>query len=175
MPTEPAFPKPVPLQKHHELTAFDCGAAALNEYLQNYALQNHKNRSARAYVTMRDNRVVGYFTLAAGSVGREEVPARVAKGLGKYPVPIILLARLAVDGAEQGKGLGASLVKDALLRALQAADLVGCRAVVVHAKDQAAQAFYRKFDFESSPIDELHLYLLIKDIQANLAGSSPTA
>jgi predicted N-acetyltransferase YhbS len=174
MPTEPAFPKPVPLHKQHALTAFDCGAPALNEYLQKYALQNHRNRSARTYVTTRDDRVVGYYTLAAASVGREEVPPRVAKGLGKYPVPVILLARLAVDRTEQGKGLGASLVKDALLRALQAADLIGCRAVLVHAKDQAAQAFYRRFDFESSPVDELHLYLLVKDIQSNLPGPSPT-
>lgn len=168
MATEPALPKPVPLNKHHELSTFDCGAAALDDYLRKYALQNHKNRSARTYVTTRDNRVVGYYTLAAGSVGREQVPERVAKGLAKYSVPIILLARLAIDRTEQGKGLGAALLKDALLRAIQAADLVGCRAVLVHAKDQTAQAFYRKFNFESSPVDELHLYLLIKDIQATL-------
>jgi len=118
------------------------------------------------YVTARDNRVVGYYTLAAGSVGHEQVPSRVAQGLGKYPVPIILLARLAVERTEQGKGLGSALLKDALLRALQAADLVGCRAVLVHAKDQTAQAFYRKFDFGSSPVDKLHLYLLTKNIQA---------
>jgi GNAT superfamily N-acetyltransferase len=86
-------------------------------------------------------------------------------------VPIILLARLAVDRTEQSKGLGAALLKDALLRAAQAGDIVGCRAVLVHAKDKAAQAFYQKFDFESSPINELHLYLLMKDIQASLASS----
>lgn len=144
----------------------------LPSQIRTSALQNHKNRSARTYVTTRDKRVLGYYTLAAGSVGREEVPARVAKGLGKYPVPIVLLARLAVDRSEQGKGLGAALLKDALLRAVQAADVVGCRAVLVHAKDQAAQAFYRKFDFEASPIDELHLYLLIKDIEATWNDAS---
>jgi len=166
MATEPVLPSPIPLTKQHDLTSFECGAPALNDYLRKYALQNHKNRSARTYVTAKDNRVVGYYTLAAGSVGREEVPDRVAKGLGRYPIPIILLARLAVDRTEQGKGLGSALLKDALLRALQAADLVGCRAELVHAKDQTAQAFYHKFDFESSPVDELHLFLLIKDIQA---------
>jgi GNAT superfamily N-acetyltransferase len=117
--------------------------------------------------------VIGYYTFAAGSVRREDTPPRVAKGLGHYPVPIILLARLAVDRSEQGKGLGMALLKDALLRAVQAADLVGCRAVLVHAKDQTAQAFYRKFGFESSPVDALHLYLLVKDIKANL-GVPPT-
>jgi GNAT superfamily N-acetyltransferase len=171
MATDPVPRKPVPLTRHHDLTAFDCGAPALNDYLRKHALQNHQNRSARTYVTTRDNRVVGYYTLAAGSVAHEGVPERVAKGLGKYPVPIILLARLAVDRTEQGKGVGAALLRDALLRALQAADLVGCRAVLVHAKDATAQAFYRKFDFEPSPIDELHLYLLIKDIQASASDA----
>jgi GNAT superfamily N-acetyltransferase len=172
MATETPLPSPIALNKSHDLTAFDCGEAALNDYLHKYAFQNHQNRSARTYVTARDYRVVGYYTLAAGSVRREDTPPRVAKGLGNYPVPIILLARLAVDRTEQGKGLGAALLKDAILRAAQAADIVGCRAMLTHAKDQVAQAFYRKFGFESSPIDQLHLYLLMKDIKANLGASS---
>lgn len=171
MATETPLPRPVPLDKGHDLSAFDCGAPALNDYLRKYAWQNHQNRSARTYVTTRDSRVVGYYTLAAGSVCREDTPPRVAKGLGNYPVPIILLARLAVDRTEQGKGLGAALLRDAILRAAQAADIVGCRAVLVHAKDQHAQAFYRKYGFEPSPIDELHLYLLMKDIKASLAST----
>ena len=85
---------------------------------------------------------------------------------------MILLARLAVNQSEKGRGLGAALLKDALLRSLQAADIIGCRAVLVHAKDQQAQAFYRKYGFESSPVDEFHLYLLMKDIQASLGGTS---
>ena len=173
MTSESSLPKPVPLTKSYELAIFDCGVAALNDYLRKYALQNQQNRSARTYVTTRAKQVVGYYTLAAGSVSRQDVPPRIAKGLGNYPVPIILLARLAVDRSEQGKGLGASLLKDSLLRAVQASDLVGCRAVLVHDKDQAAQAYYRKFDFEPSPMDELHLYLLIKDIQANW-GKNPS-
>jgi GNAT superfamily N-acetyltransferase len=172
MATDPAFPKPVPLQKAHDLSAFDCGAPALNDYLRKFAFQNHQNRSARSYVTTRDTRVVGYYTLAAGSVSRDDVPPRLAKGLGNYPIPVILLARLAVDRTEQGKGLGAALLKDAIFRAAQAADIVGCRALLVHAKDQAAQAFYSKFDFEPSPVHELHLYLLMKDILANLEDTN---
>ncbi len=163
---------PVPLEKSHDLSAFACGAAPLNDYLHRYALQNHQNRSARTYVALRADRVVGYYSLAAGSVRRDEATARVAKGLANHPVPVFLLARLAVDQGEKGKGLGAALLKDALLRSLQAAEIVGCRAVLVHAKDQAAQAFYCKYGFESSPVDEFHLYLLMKDIKASI-GSVP--
>jgi len=103
MPTETPLPSPVPLTQGHDLTAFDCGAPALNDYLRKYAFQNHQNRSARTYVTVRENRVVGYYTLAAGSVSRKEVPPRIAKGLANYPVPVILLARLAVDHTEKGR------------------------------------------------------------------------
>src|SRR5262249_25752926 len=117
MTPEAPPPRPVPLDRGHDLSAFDRGAPALDECLRKYAGQNPQTRSARTYVTARDNRVVGYYTLAAGSVRRDDAPPRVAKGQGNYPLPIILLARLAVDRTEQGKGLGAALLKDALLRA----------------------------------------------------------
>ena len=156
----------------HDVSAFDCGAPALNEYLQKYALVNDQNQSARTYVTLRGEAVVGYYTLAAGSVSREETPARVAKGLARRPVPVILLARLAVDRSEQGKGLGAGLLKDALRRAAQAAEVVGCRAVLVHAKDAAARAFYERYGCKPAPIDALHLYLLTKDLKASLGSGS---
>jgi GNAT superfamily N-acetyltransferase len=159
---------PVPLEPTHDLAAFDCGAAALNDYLRKYALTNQRNESARTYVAARGQVVVGYYTLAAGAVNREEAPSRVAKGLARRPIPIILLARLAVDRSEQGRGLGAGLLDDALRRAAQAADVIGCRALLVHAKDQAARTFYRRFGFEPSPVDELHLYLLMKDIKASM-------
>ena len=114
---------------------------------------------------MREERIAGYYTLSNGSVSRDEVPARVAQGLGKYPVPITLLARLAVATSEKGKGLGRGLLKDVVLRAYQASDLVGSRAIVTHAKDQSAKSFYEKFQFASSPLNELHLYLLMKDVR----------
>jgi GNAT superfamily N-acetyltransferase len=166
-PGTPPLSSPVPLEASHDLSAFDCGVPALNEYLKKFALVNHRNQSARTYVARRGEGVVGYYTLAAGSVRREDTPTRVARGLSRHPVPILLLARLAVDRGEQGRGVGAGLLKDALLRAAQAADLIGCRAVLVHAKDQAARAFYQRFGFEPSPVDELHLYLLMKDIKAS--------
>jgi GNAT superfamily N-acetyltransferase len=167
-PETPPLSSPVPLEAVHDLSAFDCGAPALNGYLKKYALANHQNQSARTYVARRGEAVVGYYTLAAGSVSRVESPARVAKGLARHPIPIILLARLAVDRGEQGKGLGAALLKDALLRAAQAADIIGCRAVLVHAKDHTAKAFYQRYGFEPSPVDELHLYLLMKDLRASM-------
>jgi len=160
--------KPVALEKGHDLSGFDCGVQQLNDYLGKYALTNHQNRSARTYVATRGERVVGYYSLAAGSVGREETPRRVAQGLGQYPVPVILLARLAVDASEQGHGLGNGLVKDAILRAAQAAEIIGVRALLTHAKDDTARAFYAKFGFEPSPVNELHMYLLMKDIQKTL-------
>lgn len=160
---------PVPITKDHDTGRFDCGVEPLNEYLRKYSLLNHSNRAARTYVALRGDRIAGYYTLANGSVSRDEVPARVAQGLGRYPVPITLLARLAVDLTERGKGLGRGLLKDALLRAYQASELVGSRAVVTHAKDQTAKAFYERYQFDPSPLNEYHLYLLMKDIRSVFA------
>jgi predicted N-acetyltransferase YhbS len=159
---------PKPLETGLDCSDFDCGVPALNNYLKKYALANQQSQSGRTYVATRGRRVVGYYTLAAGSVRREETSARVAKGLAAHPVPVILLARLAVDRAEKGGGLGKGLLKDALLRAVQAADIIGCRAIMVQAKDETAQAFYQRFGFEPSPADPFRLFLLMKDIKASL-------
>jgi predicted N-acetyltransferase YhbS len=167
-PETPPLNSPVLLDATHDLSAFDCGVPALNAYLKQFAFQSLRSQSARTYVATRGASVVGYYTLAAASARREETPARVAKGLAAHPVPVILLARLAVDGTEKGKGLGAGLLKDALLRAVQAADIVGCRAVMVHAKDDGAKVFYQRFGFEASPTDPFRLFLLMKDVKASL-------
>lgn len=151
------------------VNAFDCSQPALNQFLQRHALQNQQAHGAQTYVCCAAEGVVGFHSLTVGSVDRQAAPERVAKGLARHPVPVMLLARLAVDRNYQGKGLGAALLKDALLRTLQAADIVGIRAVLVHAKDEAAQRWYRGFDFQPSPTDPYHLYLLIKDIKALLA------
>jgi len=161
---------PIPLDARHDLSVFDCGVPALNNYLKKFALQSERSQSARTYVVTRGECVVGYYTLAAASARREETPARVAKGLASHPVPVILLARLAVDGSEKGTGLGAGLLKDALLRAVQAADIVGCRAVMVQAKDDRAKGFYQRFGFEPSPADPYRLFLLLKDLKATLGA-----
>lgn len=156
------------LTKDHDLSSFDSGKAALTAWLKRFALTNQQNDSARTYVIHRGGRVVGYYSLSAGSVRIDESPQRVAKGLARHPIGVILLARLAVDRQEQGHGLGKLLLVDALARAESAADSVGARAVLVNAIDDEAAAFYGKFGFEPSPLDSRQLLLLMKDLRATL-------
>jgi predicted N-acetyltransferase YhbS len=108
---------------------------------------------------------VGYYSLAVGNVLYDDAAERLAKGLLRHPVPVMLLARLAVDINWQGRGVGAGLLKNALLRTAQAADIAGIRAVIVHAMDDQAKAFYQHFNFLPSPTDAYHLFLLLKDIR----------
>lgn len=160
-----ALQAPVPLQRSHKCGDFDCGSPALNEYLTRFAWTNQQAGSARTYVACRGKRVVGYYSLAFGSIQHEAASPRVRKGLARHPIPIMLLARLAVDASEQGQGIGKGLLKDALLRTVQAADIGGLRALIVHAKDESAKAFYERYGFEPSPLDEFHLMLLLKDVR----------
>ena len=159
---------PCPIEKHHDVSTFDCGYVELNDYLQKYALVSQRASASKTYVATLDNRVIGYYTLAPASVSPEMSPERIVKGLGRQPVPVILLARLAVDLKERKRGLGKGLLKDAMLRAVQGAEIIGGRAILVHAKDDTAASFYTKFGFIPSPIDKFHLYLLMKDIKATL-------
>ena len=108
--------------------------------------------------------MIGFYTLTVGEVAFEEAPDRLTKGLAQYPVPIMLLARLGVSLNLQGKDVGAGLLKDAMRRTMQAADLAGIRAFAVHAKDESASAFYKHFGFMPSPTDPLHLFLLVKEL-----------
>ncbi|HLF96863.1 MAG TPA: GNAT family N-acetyltransferase [Methylococcaceae bacterium] len=146
--------------------AFDCGRPALNQFLQRHALVNQKANSAQTYVCCLNGEVAGYYSLAVGSVNPESAPQRVTKGLARHAVPVMILARLGVDLPHQRKGLGQALLKDALLRTAQAADIAGIRAVLVHAKDEAARRWYESWDFEPSPTDPFHLFLMIKDLKA---------
>lgn len=158
------------LTKDHIVAGFHCGKPSLDDWLFRFALPNQQNDSARTYVIHRAGRVVAYYSLAAGSVRREESPARVAKGVARHPIGVILLARLAVSEAEQGGGLGKRLLVDALIRSLAAADSIGARAVLVHAIDEDAAVFYRRYGFESSPADPKQLMLLMKDLRATLSS-----
>ena len=158
-----------PVRKLHasdQVDAFDCGQAALNQFLQRYALVNQKAGSAQTYVCCHGEGVVGFYSLAVGSVEPQAVPSRVIKGLARHPVPVMILARLAVDAAHQRHGLGQALLKDALLRTAQAADIAGIRSLMVHAKDEAARQWYGSWEFEPSPTDPYHLFLLLKDLKA---------
>lgn len=163
-----------PLERLHDPASFDCGShPSLNDWLKRFAWANQQNETSRTYVVHRSQRIVGYYSIAAGSVLREAVPTRIAKGLANHPVPVLLLTRLAVDRSEKGKGLGGALLKDALMRTAQAADIVGARAVLVHAIDAEAAPFYRHFNFGPSPVSDLQLMLLMKDLRSLL--HSPAA
>lgn len=116
----------------------------------------------------RGHRVIGYYSLAPASVGPENAPVRVLKGQGRYPVPVILMARFALNLDEQGQGLGRALMRDALRRALNGADAIGGRAFLVHAKDDDARSYYLRFGMEESPTNPLHLFLLFSDIRKSL-------
>jgi len=166
-----AYRRPEPLGKLHRLDDFQCGEAALDEWLKRHARAAHASDSARVYVTTREDGeiVVGYYALAAAQVAPEDATARALKGQPRArPVPAILLARLAVDQKHQGAGLGRSLLQDILLRSVEAADAIGARILLVHAKHEAARAWYMQYDFEESPTDPLHLLMLMKDVRAFL-------
>lgn len=145
----------------HDRTIFDCGVSALNLYLRNYALQNQKRGIVRNYVTtpVTSKVVVGYYSLVYASLDQKLLPPKLVKGLGKYDIPVMLLARLAVDRREQGHGLGKALLKDAILRTMQAAEIAGLKLLLVHAKDEAAADFYHKHGFEPVLDDPLKLFL----------------
>lgn len=160
--------EPVLLEKGHSVQNFDCGKEPLNVFLQKFALQNQQGGLARTYVVLSEGRVLGYYSLAPAGVEPAEAPERVMKGQPRHPVPCILLARLAVDQTAQGIGLGKSLFRDALLKALTAHEQIGGRAFLVHAMDEEAKAFYSKYGMLPSPTDPLHLFLLFKDIKAML-------
>ena len=156
------------LRADHLIEGFDCGREELNRYLLRYAWANQQAGAAQTYVGMVGGAVIGYYTLAVGQITHAGAPERLTKGLARHPVPIMLLARLAVSTSWQGKGVGAGLLKDAILRTLQAADIAGIRAFAVHAKDDEAKAFYEHFDFVSSPSDPYHLFRLLKDLHTGL-------
>jgi GNAT superfamily N-acetyltransferase len=159
-------PRVTKLAMEHDPNYFDCGHAALNNFIRFYALSNQRANISQTYVAIVGEKIIGYHTLVVGDVVYEDAPERLAKGLPRYPVPILLLARLAVDETWQGKKLGAALVLDAIRRTLQVADIVGIRALLVHAKDTEAKNFYMHLGFDPFPNEPLVLYRLVKDIKA---------
>jgi len=158
------------LSPDHGVSAFDCGSDAQTTWLRRHAFEAQRAETARVYVVCLagTSAVVGYYALAAGSVSHAQVPPRVTKGVGRHPVPVVILTRLGVDVSEQGRGLGSALVKDALFQTASIAERVGVRALLIHGETPEAAAFYRRIDpgFESSPTDPLHLILLMKDLRA---------
>lgn len=156
------------LDRSHALESFDCGKEPLNRFLIRNALQNQQAGSAKTYVALSDAEVLGYYSLVVAQVEYDDAPERLVKGLARHPVPLMLLARLAVATKAQGQKLGHGLLKDAMLRTLEAADIAGIRALAVHAKDDEARGFYEHFDFIPLPSDPYHLVILLKDVRALL-------
>jgi GNAT superfamily N-acetyltransferase len=156
------------LRRDHRLDLFDCGQEALNRFLVRYAFQNQQAEASQTYVALMGDEIVGFYTLVVAQVEYDDAPQRLGKGLARHPIPLMLLARLAVATTWQGRGLGAGLLKDAVLRTLQAAEIAGIRAIAVHAKDDDARAFYERFGFMPAPTDPYHLFVLLKDVRAIL-------
>ena len=161
---------PVPLNTSHRLDDFDCGKPALNEWLVKHALQAGSSGSARTFVAVdgADHRVVGYFSLTVGQVDTTDAPDRIRKGMGQFPIPVIVLARLAVSTQDQGKGIGVGMLKEAIRLALLIAEHAGIRALLTHPIDEDAARFYSRFGFIGSPLRDDQLLLLLKDARAQI-------
>lgn len=163
------YSAPRAIRDTDDVASFASGEPDLDTYLRGRALANHVGGASRCFVTCREQRVVGFYALAAAAVERRAVPGRVRRNMPE-PIPVILISRLAVDQSEQGSGLGAHLLRDAIARSVAAAELIGVRAVLVHALHDRARAFYTHFGIESSPSDPLHLLLLIDDASASMSA-----
>jgi len=160
-----------PLDASHEVEGLDCGIPALNDYLTHQAFRDQQAEKTRTFVATRGGRVIAFFSLAAASVEPDQATERLARGQGSQGIPVIILARFAVELSEQGRGIGEAMLIQALARCAQAADIIGARAVLVHAKDDRARGFYEKYGFESSPTNPLHLVVLMKDIRRSLGAA----
>lgn len=156
---------PRPILPADPVVGFDCGVAELNRYLQLFAWMNQQANASVTYVAMREDFIAGYYSVAAASAQHAESPERLKKGLARHPIPVLLLARLAVDRRCQGLGLGAQLLRSAALLAVNLAKVAGLRALVVDAKDERARRFYERFNFQPFPENPLRLYVLTKDLQ----------
>ena len=166
-----ALTAPEPLAPDHELDAFESGVATLDEWLKRRARRNEAEGASRTFAICVGRRVVGYYSLAAGSILHTAATGKVRRNM---PVPVLLLGRLAVEGAWHRKGLGADLLSDAVLRAMGAAKTIGVRAILVHAISDEAKAFYEKHGFRSSPVEPMTLMITIEEAQRML-GQEPRA
>ncbi len=154
---------PEPLGPQHRLEGFDCGKPALNDWLLRHARQAQGSGSAKTFVVVDDDRVAGYFSLTVGQIDTLDAPERIRKGMGQYPLPVVILARLAVSTTDQGRGIGIGLLQEAIRRTMLIAEHAGIRAMLTHPIDEDATRFYTRFGFIASPLREQQLLLLLKD------------
>jgi GNAT superfamily N-acetyltransferase len=160
--TDEPISAPEKLNPGHDLSQFHCGEATLDDWLRKRALQNEESSASRTYVACQGSRVVGYYALAAGAVAHAEAPGRVRRNMPD-PVPVMVIGRLAVDQTVQGQALGPALLRDAVLRTLQAAEIAGIRAILVHAISERAKRFYEKWGFVVSPVEPMTLMITVAE------------
>lgn len=154
---------PEPLGSHHDLEGFDCGKPALNDWLIRHARHAQGAGSSKTFVATVDDRLAGYFSLTVGQIDTVDAPDRIRKGMGQYPLQVVILARLAVSKHEQGRGVGFGLLQDAIRRTVLIGDQAGVRAMLTHPIDEEATMFYTRFGFVQSPLREQQLLLRLKD------------
>jgi GNAT superfamily N-acetyltransferase len=157
---------PCPIADHHDLDQFSCGVPNLDNWLQKRARSNERSRASRTYVLCDDQRVIGYYALASGSLAANAAPGKVKRNMPD-PIPVMILGRLAIDQDYQGKKLGDALLRDAILRILQAAGIAGIKAILVHAISEEAKEFYLDRSFIISPSDPMTLILPLESIVGN--------
>jgi GNAT superfamily N-acetyltransferase len=161
---------PEPLRAYHRIDAFGCGKLALDSWLARHARQAHASGSAKTFIVGDGDQVAGYYSLTVGQVDTADAPPRVSKGMGRFPIPVVILARLAVASRYQGRGIGTAMLRDAIRRTLGIAEQAGIRALLTHPSDDEAARFYRRFGFMPSPLREQQWLLLLKDARRVLAG-----
>ncbi len=155
---------PAPLAAHHDTTAFACGVDSLDHWLKHRALKNQATGASRCFVVCDDKRVVAYYALASSAVAVETATGRLRRNMPD-PIPVVVLGRLAIDQSLHNTGLGRALVRDACLRVMDAADVIGIRGMLVHALSEPARAFYEHVGFEPSPLDPMTLMATLADIR----------
>jgi predicted N-acetyltransferase YhbS len=171
----PRFRDPEPLDPGHRVNGFDCGVGSLDLWIARHARAAAGAGSAKTYVVtdVEQNRVVGYHALTVASIDPTDATSRARKGMARHPMPAVLLARLAVDVSVQRKGIGALLLRDAMIRTVAVSEEAGVRLMLVHALSDSAREFYLRFGFESSPTDAMNLQMIIKDIRASFESANP--
>lgn len=167
-----ALSAPEKLREDHDLSAFSSGEPDLDEWLKRKAIANEASGASRTYVVCVGAHVVGYYALASGAVQQAATTGRVRRNMPE-PVPVMVLGRLAVDSAYQDRGIGRGLLRDAVLRTLQAAGIVGIRAILVHAISDRAKRFYERCGFSPSPLNPMTLMITVADAERALASSAP--
>lgn len=164
--TQQALSAPTPINDRHDISQFDCGRPALNDWLRQRAHKN-EGRASRTFVVCEGSAVVGFYALSAGSVGLSEAPKALGRNMPPL-IPVLILGRMAVDIRYQGRSIGKHLLKDALKRALTVSGDIGAQAVLVHAVDQEVVPFYTSYGFKVFPEGNLTLFLAMSDIAASI-------